>query len=113
MKQKSNLNKQVFVTLATACTEEALFQDKLLDAIKSVTEGSGRPLDFIQLPYTADKLIDIVAEVLGEDYEYWLYECDCDWDKYCQNTTYPDGHHPDVHDFGSMWEESLHNKEEE
>ena len=61
-------------------------------------------MGFVGFPNASDLIMDVVLDLLGEDFSYYFYDCNQSLDMFNRNTTIADGTHPTVKDFGELWE---------
>ena len=51
-----------------------------------------------------DLIMDVVLNLLGDDFSYYFYDCKENFDKFNKNTLLEGGKHPNVNNFGELWE---------
>lgn len=68
---------------------------------------------FIGLTNTYDLIMDVALDLLGDDFSYYFYDCRESFDKFNKNITLADGLHPNVSNFGELWEFSQKYSENE
>lgn len=98
------ITKEQFVKLAEAIVDH---QDYELDLSKSIFETAkkhGQPTDFLGLPMMCERLENAVLSMLGEDFDYWLFECERNFKKFSNNITFKDGSHPRVKNLGDLYD---------
>lgn len=101
----TKLDKETFTKLATAYSMQRNIYDDVENSINSaLKKHCVEALPMYMLADLNGAIMDEVLNVLGDEFAYWMYECDQDFDKYCQNIERKDGSHPDVHNFEEMWE---------
>ena len=97
------MDKETFVTLGTAVADEVIYRDKMHNAVLDTARANNRSTDFIGVSYDSELLLDTILELLGEDYLFWLFDCEQDWDKFCSRTEI-NGKHPDIHSLEELYE---------
>lgn len=105
---KTPLDKKTYIKLAKAYCEHYEYENRVRDFIKDIAEEYFLDKDVIELPVIANLITNVVLELLGIEFEYFFYKYDRSFDKYNSNVTLEDGSHPNVKDFGDLWE--LENK---
>lgn len=105
---KTSLDKETYIKLAKAYSKQEIYEDKVTESVKAMADEQGIHLDFIGLPVSTSLIMDAVSDILGEEFAFFFYDCDRSFEKYNSKITLDDGSHPDVKDFGDLWE--LENK---
>ena len=100
----NKLSKEAFIKLAEAYSRQENYEDELSNNLKVVTEKYKIYMGFIGIPNSSELIMDVVLDLLGDDFSYYFYDCNKDFDKFNKNTTLADGTHPNVKDFGELWE---------
>ena len=100
----SKLSKEAFIKLAEAYSKQEKYQNELNSSLKSTTKKYNVYMDFVGLPISSDLIMDVVLDLLGNDFSYYLYDCGEDFNKFNKNTLLEGGKHPNVNDFGELWE---------
>lgn len=100
----NKLSKEAFVKLAKAYSRQDKYENRLVKSLESITEKSGLYMDCIGLPISSRLIMDVVLDLLGSDFDYYFYDCEQDFDKFNKGTILADGTHPNVKNFGELWE---------
>lgn len=100
----SKLSKEAFIKLAEAYSKQENYEKELSNNLEAVTEKYKVHMGFIGFPSASDLIMDVVLDLLGEDFSYYFYDYNESFDKFNKNTTLADGTHPNVKDFGELWE---------
>ena len=100
----SNLSKEAFIKLAEAYSKQENYEKELSNNLETINEKYKVYMGFIGLSNSSDLIMDVVLDLLGEDFSYYFYDYDESFDKFNKNTTLADGTHPNVKDFGELWE---------
>lgn len=100
----SKLNKEAFIKLAAAFSNQENYEKELSNNLETINEKYKVYMGFVGFPSASDLIMDVVLNLLGEDFSYYFYDCNESFDKFNKNTTLADGTHPTVKDFGELWE---------
>lgn len=100
----NRLNKEAFIKLAEAYSKQENYEKELSNNLETINEKYKVYMGFVGFPSASDLIMDVVLDLLGEDFSYYFYDCGEDFDKFNKNTTLADGTHPNVKDFGELWE---------
>lgn len=100
----SKLSKEAFIKLAEAYSKQEKYENELNNSLKSITKKYEIYIDFVGLPISSDLIMDVVLDLLGYDFSYYFYNCGESFDIFNKNTTLADETHPNVKDFGGLWE---------
>lgn len=100
----SNLSKEAFIKLAEAYSKQENYEKELSNNLEAVTEKYKVYMGFIGFPGSSELIMDVVLDLLGDDFSYYFYDCNESFDKFNKNTTLAGGTHPNVKDFGELWE---------
>ena len=100
----SKLSKEAFIKLAEAYSNQEKYEKELSNNIEAINEKYKVYMGFIGLSNSSDLIMNVVLGLLGEDFSYYFYEYDESFNKFNKNTTLADGTHPNVKDFGDLWE---------
>ena len=100
----SKLSKEAFIKLAEAYSKQEKYEKELSNNLETVNEKYKVYMGFIGLSNSSDLIMDVVLDLLGEDFSYYFYDCGESFDKFNKNTTLADGTHPNIKDFGGLWE---------
>ena len=100
----SKLSKEAFIKLAEAFSKQENYEKDLRSHLNLITKRYEICMGFIDLPNTSELIMDVLLDLLGEDFSYYFYEYDASFTKFNKNTTLADGTHPNVKDFGELWE---------
>lgn len=100
----NKLSKEAFIKLAEAYSKQENYEKELSNNLEAINEKYKVYMGFIGLSNSSDLIMDVVLDLLGEDFSYYFYEYDESFDKFNKNTTLADGTHPNVKDFGDLWE---------
>ena len=100
----NKLSKEAFIKLAEAYSKQENYESDLRSNLNLITKRYEVYIGFIGLPNSSELIMDVVLDLLGDDFSYYFYDCNKDFDKFNKNTTLADGTHPNVRDFGGLWE---------
>ena len=100
----NRLNKEAFIKLAEAYSKQENYEKELSNNLETINEKYKVYMGFVGFPSASDLIMDVVLDLLGEDFSYYFYDCGEDFDKFNKNTTLADGTHPNVKDFDELWE---------
>ena len=100
----NRLNKEAFIKLAEAYSRQENYEKELSNNLETINEKYKVYMGFVGFPSASDLIMDVVLNLLGEDFSYYFYDCNESFDKFNKNTTLADGTHPTVKDFGELWE---------
>ena len=100
----SKLSKEAFIKLAEAYSKQENYEKELRNNLETINEKYKDYMGFIGLSNSSDLIMDVVLDLLGEDFSYYFYDYNEDFNKFNKNTTLADGTHPNVKDFGELWE---------
>lgn len=103
-KMTTTLSKEAFIKLAEAYSKQNNYEKGLKNSLKSVTETYKTHTDFIGFPISSDLIMDVVLDLLGNDFSYYLYDYGEDFNKFNKNILLEGGKHPNVNNFGELWE---------
>lgn len=109
----SKLSKEAFIKLAEAYSKQEKYENELKSSVHSLAEKYKIYTCFIGLTNTSDLIMDVALDLLGNDFSYYFYDCRESFDKFNKNTTLADGLHPNVSNFGELWEFSQKYSENE
>lgn len=109
----NKLSKEAFVKLAEAYSNQENYEKDLISHLNLITKRYEVYIGFIGLPNSSELIMDVVLDLLGDDFSYYFYDCDASFDRFNKNTTLADGTHPNVKDFGELWEFSQKYSENE
>lgn len=109
----TKLNKEAFIKLAEAYSKQEKYENELKSSVHSLAEKYKIYAGFIGLTNTSDLIMDVALDLLGDDFSYYFYYCGESFDKFNKNTTLADGLHPNVSNFGELWEFSQKYSENE
>lgn len=100
----SKLSREAFIKLAEAYSKQENYEKELSNNLEAINEKYKVYMGFIGLSSSSELIMDVVLDLLGEDFSYYFYDCNESFDKFNKNTTLADGTHPTVKDFGELWE---------
>lgn len=100
----NRLNKEAFIKLAEAYSKQENYEKELSNNLETINEKYKVYMGFVGFPNASDLIMDVVLDLLGEDFSYYFYDCNQSLDMFNRNTTLADGTHPNVKDFGELWE---------
>lgn len=109
----TKLNKEAFIKLAEAYSKQEKYENELKSSVYSLAEKYKIYTCFIGLTNTSDLIMDVALDLLGDDFSYYFYACGESFDKFNKNTTLADETHPNVSNFGELWEFSQKYSENE
>nr|DAT48865.1 MAG TPA: hypothetical protein [Caudoviricetes sp.] len=100
----NRLNKEAFIKLAEAYSRQENYEKELSNNLETVNEKYKVYMGFIGLSNSSDLIMDVVLDLLGEDFSYYFYDCKENFNKFNKNTLLEGGKHPNVNNFGELWE---------
>nr|DAR58099.1 MAG TPA: hypothetical protein [Caudoviricetes sp.] len=100
----NKLSKGAFIKLAEAYSRQENYEKELSNNLETINGKYKVYMGFVGFPSASDLIMDVVLDLLGEDFSYYFYDCNESFDKFNKNTTLADGAHPTVKDFGELWE---------
>lgn len=100
----SKLSKEAFIKLAEAYSKQENYEKDLRSHLNLITKRYEICMGFIGLPNTSELIMDVVLDLLGDDFSYYFYDCNEDFNKFNKNTILGGETHPNVKDFGGLWE---------
>ena len=100
----NRLNKEAFIKLAEAYSKQEKYEKELSNNLEAINEKYKVYMGFIGFPRASDLIMDVVLNLLGDDFSYYFYDCKENFDKFNKNTLLEGGKHPNVKDFGELWE---------
>lgn len=100
----NKLSKGAFIKLAEAYSKQENYEKELSNNLEAVTEKYKVHMGFIGLSTSSELIMDVVLDLLGDDFSYYFYDCSEDFAKFNINTTLADGTHPNVKDLSELWE---------
>lgn len=100
----NKLSKEAFIKLAEAYSKQEKYEEELSNNLETVTEKYKVYMGFIGLSSSSELIMDVVLDILGEDFSYYFYDYNEDFNKFNKNTILGSGTHPNVKDFGGLWE---------
>lgn len=98
----TKLDKEAFIKLAEAYSSQEKYKDELMDRLRYVAQKNN--MNLTRLPISSILIMDVVLDLLGYNFKYYFYNCSEDFNKFNKTTTLPDGTHPNVKNFGELWE---------
>ena len=107
-----SLNKDQWVKLAKAVWQDNRALNELSDAKQEINKKYGLETDFVGDDFGYLHTLSVVVEILGEEFDYFLYECDGNFQTFNERVTYiADNSHPDVHSIEDLYYEIIKLKE--
>ena len=100
----NKLSKGAFIKLAEAYSRQDNYEKELSNNLETINEKYKVYMGFIGLSNSSELIMDVVLDLLGDDFSYYFYDYNESFDKFNKNTTLADGTHPNVKDFGELWE---------
>ena len=100
----NKLSKEAFIKLAEAYSKQEKYEKELSNNLETINEKYKVYMGFIGFSNSSDLIMDVVLDLLGEDFSYYFYDYDESFNKFNKNTTLADGTHPNIKDFGDLWE---------
>lgn len=106
--EKTALNKEQWVALAKAVWQDDCLLDELSEAKREINKKYGLDTDFVGDDFGYLRTLTTAVEILGETFDYFLYECDGDFKTFNERVTYTkDNSHPDVHNMEELYDEII------
>lgn len=100
----SKLSKEAFIKLAEAYSKQENYEKELSNNLEAVTEKYKVHMGLIGFPGSSELIMDVVLNLLGDDFSYYFYDCNEDFNKFNKNILLEGGKHPNVNNFGELWE---------
>lgn len=100
----SKLSKEAFIKLAAAFSNQENYEKELSNNIETINEKYKVYMGFVGFPSASGLIMDVVLDLLGEDFSYYFYDCNESFEKFNCYTTLADGTHPKVKDLEDLWE---------
>lgn len=100
----SKLSKEAFIKLAEAYSMQENYEKELSNNLEAINEKYKVYMGFIGLSNSSDLIMDVVLDLLGDDFSYYFYDCNESFDKFNKNILLRGGKHPNVNNFGELWE---------
>ena len=100
---KPVLDKDDFVKLAKAFTDFHNYFNELDNLKRKLARKYNQETDFLGCDYFSGNLNGAILDLLGSDYEYWLYDCEGNYDTFNKSVTLADGTHPNVKSLEDLW----------
>jgi len=100
----SKLSKEDFIKLAEAYSKQENYEKELSNNLETINEKYKVYMGFIGLSNSSGLIMDVVLDLLGDDFSYYFYDCDGSFDKFNKNILLEGGKHPNVNNFGELWE---------
>ena len=102
------MDKQTFITLATGYIQQTKLEDDLLNSFQGVARDYDLDTDFVGLPIFYGPAQQAISDAIHEidefdTFQYFVYDCDADFDKFNRGITLEDGSHPDVDSLDSLY----------
>ena len=107
----TTLDKETYIKLAEAYCKQHKYEEEVRESVLELARKYGLYTDFIGLCSSADLVMNVLYEILGDNFNYYFYEFGKSFEKFNNNVTLEDGSHPNVQNFGDLWE--FENGEEE
>lgn len=104
MASSCKLSKEAFIKLAEAYSKQEKYENELKSSVHSLAEKYKIYTGFIGLTNTSDLIMDVALDLLGDDFSYYFYDCGEDFNKFNKNILLEGGKHPNVNNFGELWE---------
>lgn len=98
------ITQQQFIKLAEAYKSQWEYENEVDEFIRKAAKKYGNDADFLGLSANCTRLMDAVADVLGEDFAYYCFDCDGDFATFNDNTTLKNGAHPSVHSLEELYD---------
>ena len=107
----TTLDKETYIKLAEVYCKQQKYEEEVKESVLELARKHGVYTDFIGLCSNADLVMNVLYKILGDNFNYFFYECDRSFEKFNNNITLADGSHQNVQSFGDLWE--FENGEEE
>ena len=104
MASKCKLSKEAFIKLAEAYSKQENYEKEVSNNLETINEKYKVYMGFIGLSSSSDLIMDVALDLLGDDFSYYFYDCNEDFNKFNKNTILGGETHPNVKDFGGLWE---------
>lgn len=103
-KMTTTLSKEAFIKLAEAYSKQEKYEKELSNNLETINEKYKVYMGFVGFPSASDLIMDVALDLLGDDFSYYFYDCNEDFNKFNKNTILGGETHPNVKDFGGLWE---------
>lgn len=103
----NKLNKEAFIKLAEAYSKQEKYENELNSSLEAITNKYDIYMDFVGFPISSissSLIMNVVLDLLGDDFSYYFYDCNESFDKFNKNILLEGEKHPTVKDFGELWE---------
>lgn len=100
----TTLSKEAFIKLAEAYSKQENYEKSLKNEIGQVAGYYNVCTSSVGLPSVSDLIMGAVLDLLGYDFIYYFYDCGEDFNKFNKNILLEEGKHPNVNNFGELWE---------
>lgn len=98
------MTKREWLKLAEAVTKEERWFSELYEAKIRIAKKHGGETDFVGNDVFAAPVFLVANELLGDDFNYWLYECGGSFADFNMRIELKSGAHPSVYSLGELYE---------
>lgn len=106
------MDRKVFKILAKGCLRQNAYEYDLRNAIDKVTRKYDGTVDFLGLPCDNFTFMNAVFDAIKvfdtyETFDYFVHECNSDWDKFNRAIEWEEGEktkHPDCHSLDDLYD---------
>lgn len=106
------ISKEQYVVLAKAFIQQEKYDDELMGTIKLTAKKYGQGSDFLGLCCGDGIIMRAVLDLLGDDFSYYLYECNGNFAKFNEGTCLSDGNHPNVQSLEDLYDFTMEEENE-
>ena len=100
----AELNKEAFIKLAEAYIKQEKYEKEVDDIVEFVHKKHSVDRSFIGSPISSEIIMEAVEDLLGEGFCYYFYDCRKDFNEFNRRNFLPDRTHPNIKNFGELWE---------
>ena len=103
------MNKQTFITLAKGYIQQTKLEDDLLNSFQGVARDYDLDTDFVGLPIFYGPAQQAISDAIHEidefdTFQYFVYDCDADFDKFNRGITIDEDNHPSIKTLGGLYD---------
>ena len=103
------MDKQTFITLAKGYIQQTKLEDDLLNSFQGVARAYELDTDFVGLPIFYGPAQQAISDAIHEidefdTFQYFVYDCDADFNVFNRRITLDDDSHPSIHSLGGLYD---------
>ena len=100
---KLGIDKETYIKLGEAYASHSKYLQESYNAIRDVAKKFQVTTDFLGFPVEDALLMNAVLDIMGEEYAYWLYDCEGSFKSYNAKVTFY-GKHPNARNLGDLYD---------